>query len=134
MCIIFDKVDGVIRDYNGIQYLALFGSEKYNSIFSKIRFLMKVKGGISYLVSRNYPKIKINSDNGSPLEKTSIIQQEKHAAMLIKSVFNKTHYFYLVFCIPRNMFLWTTHSKTHWVQKSMKFVEVHTILWLFNNK
>ena len=105
LCIIFDKVDGVIRDYNGIQYLALFGSEKYNSIFSKIRFLMKIKGGISYLVSRNYPKIETDSGNGLPLEKTSIIQQEKHAAMLIKSVFNKTQYFYLVFCIPRDMFL-----------------------------
>ena len=35
--IIFNKVYGFIRDHGGAIYLVLFGSEKYNSIFNRIR-------------------------------------------------------------------------------------------------
>ena len=31
-----------IRDYSGTKYLALFGSEKYNAIFSRIRYLISL--------------------------------------------------------------------------------------------
>ena len=56
----FHKIDGFVRVYNGIRYLVVFGSEKYDSIFSnRIRYLISVKSGIIYLISRNYAKIKV---------------------------------------------------------------------------
>ena len=46
--IMFDKVDGFIRDYNEIKYLVLFGLEKYEVIFDRIRYLMKLKTVITF--------------------------------------------------------------------------------------
>ena len=36
----FDKVDGFIIAYDGTRYLVLFGSEKYNLIYNRIRCLI----------------------------------------------------------------------------------------------
>ena len=41
--IMFDKVDGFIRDYDGTKYLVLFGREKYNAIYDRIRSLIGSK-------------------------------------------------------------------------------------------
>ena len=35
--IMFEKVDGLIRDYDGTKYLILFGLEKYDAIYNGIR-------------------------------------------------------------------------------------------------
>ena len=35
----FDKIDGLIRVYDETRYLVLFGSEKYDSIYNRIRCL-----------------------------------------------------------------------------------------------
>ena len=35
----FDKIDGFIRFYDGSRYLTLFGSEKYDAIYDRIRIL-----------------------------------------------------------------------------------------------
>ena len=51
----FHKIDGFVRVYNGI----IFGSEKYDSICNRIRYLITVKCGIIYLISHNYAKIKV---------------------------------------------------------------------------
>ena len=40
LCIRFNKIDGFIRIYEGIRYLVLFGSEKYDSIYNRIRYLI----------------------------------------------------------------------------------------------
>ena len=56
----FDKIDGFIRVYDGPRYLVLFGSEKYKSIYKRIRYLISVKSGITYIISRNYAKIKVD--------------------------------------------------------------------------
>ena len=53
LCIRFDKIDRFIRIYDGTRYLILFGSEKYDSIYDKIRYLMSVKSGITHIVSLN---------------------------------------------------------------------------------
>ena len=37
--IMFDKVDGCIRDDNGTKYLVLFGPEKYDAIYNIIQLL-----------------------------------------------------------------------------------------------
>ena len=67
--IIFNKVDGFIRDYGETNYLVLLGSEIYNTISNRIRCLARSKSGILYVVSHNYAKTKINSDDNLPLEK-----------------------------------------------------------------
>ena len=92
----FDQVDGFTRNYNGTTYLALCGSEKYNTSFSGITYLIRPKSGTPYVVSHNYGKIKIDSDNDLPLEKTFSLH---NAAILIKPVFhkNKNQQYYNVF-------------------------------------
>ena len=45
----FDKIDGFIRVYDGTRYLVLLESEKYNFIYNRIRYLTKVKSGITYV-------------------------------------------------------------------------------------
>ena len=47
----FNKIDGFIRVYNGTRYLALFKSQKYDSIYNSIRYLISVESGITYKIS-----------------------------------------------------------------------------------
>ena len=49
LCFRFENIDRIIRIYDGIRYLTLFGSEKYNAIYDKIRYLISTKSGITYL-------------------------------------------------------------------------------------
>ena len=44
----FNKTDGFFRIYDGTKYLTLFGSEKYNAIYNKIRYLISLKSDITY--------------------------------------------------------------------------------------
>ena len=39
----FYKIDGFFRVYDGTRYLVLFGSEKYDSIYERIRYICKCK-------------------------------------------------------------------------------------------
>ena len=91
-----DKIDGFIRDYDGTRYLVLFGSEKYDSIYNRIRYLGSVKSGITHIISHSYAKIKVDSYNSLSLEKTIIFHD---VIILIKSVFNKdrNNYYYNIF-------------------------------------
>ena len=43
----FDKVDGLIRVYDGTRYLVLFGIEKYDFIYNRIRCLIGAESGIT---------------------------------------------------------------------------------------
>ena len=65
----FDKIDGFIRVYYGTRYLVLFGNKKYDFIYNN-RYLKNVKSGITYIISHNYAKIKLDSYDCLPLEKT----------------------------------------------------------------
>ena len=69
LCIRFDKVDGFIIIYDGIRYLALLGTEKYNVIYNRIRYLVCKESGISYAIPHNYAIIKINYYDSLPLKK-----------------------------------------------------------------
>ena len=51
----FDKTDGFIRVYDGTRYLVLFGGEKYDFIYNRIRYLIGLKSAL------NYSKIKVYS-------------------------------------------------------------------------
>ena len=78
----FDKIDGFIRFYDKTRYLVLFGSEKYDFIYSRIRYLIGVKSGMTYVTSHNYAKIKVYSYNSLSLDFHNVI-------ILITSVFRK---------------------------------------------
>ena len=43
----FNKIDGYIRNCDGTRYLAFFGTEKYDTIFDKIRYLVSLKRDIT---------------------------------------------------------------------------------------
>ena len=45
-----DKIDGFIRVYDGIRYLTLFGSEKNDAIYNRIRCFIGVKSDLTYVV------------------------------------------------------------------------------------
>ena len=58
--IIFYKLDGFIRADGGSRYLISFGSEKYDAICNRIKYLIsQKKRGITYVFAHNYAKIKI---------------------------------------------------------------------------
>ena len=58
----FDKIDGFIRFYDGITYLTLFGSEKYDAIYNRIRYLISLKSSsITYILFHYVAKIKVDS-------------------------------------------------------------------------
>ena len=82
----FDKTDGFIRIYDGTRYLTLFGSEKYDAIYKRIRYLMGLKSSITYVSSHSYAKIKVDSYGSLPKEKRLNLH---NVLILIKWVLNK---------------------------------------------
>ena len=66
-----DKIDGFVRVYDGTRYLPLFGSEKYDSVYNRIRCLISVDIGITYITSLNHAKIKLDSYDPLPPEKAT---------------------------------------------------------------
>ena len=92
----FDKIDGFIRIYDGTRYLTLFGSEKCDAIYDRIRYLISLKSGITYIFSHYFAKIKVDSYDSLPIEKTLTFY---NVIILIKSVLNKdkNHYYYKIF-------------------------------------
>ena len=45
----FNKIDGFIRVYDGTRYLVLFGPEKYDVIYNRIRYMISQKSVITYV-------------------------------------------------------------------------------------
>ena len=89
-CIRFDEVDGLLKVYDGVRYLALFGSGKDDGIYNRIRSY-KSKSGSAYVSSHYYAKVKTDFYNSLPLENTLTFC---NIIILIKSVLNKdkNHY------------------------------------------
>ena len=81
-----DRIDGFIRVYDGTTYLVLFGSEKNDFIYNRIRYLIKVKSSITFVISHNYAKMKVDLYNSLPLEKTMTFH---NVIIIINSVQNK---------------------------------------------
>ena len=93
----FDKVDGFIKAYDRTRYLVLFGLEKYDAIYNRIRYLISQESGITYVFSHNYARIQIDSDNFLP-QKTLTLHK---IIILIKPIFNEneSHYYYNIFLV-----------------------------------
>ena len=92
----FHKIDGFIRVFDGTRYLVLFGSEKYDSIYNRNRYLINVKSGITYIIFHICAKIKIDLYDSLPLEKTMTLC---NVIILVKLVWNKdkNNYYYNIF-------------------------------------
>ena len=86
-----NKVDEFFRNYNGTKYLIYFGSEKYMSIFNRIKYLIILTGDISIVVFYNFAKIKIETDDDLSSER---IMNVYNVVILVKTVFSKNcnHY------------------------------------------
>ena len=98
----FDNVDGFIRVFYGTRYLVLFNQEKYDVIYNRIRCLIGVKSGITYDISHNYAKFKVDSYDWLPPEKTLILHS---IIIFIISVFNKdNNYYHSSFLVRVNYF------------------------------
>ena len=54
------KVNGFIRVYGGTIYLVPFGPEKYHAICNRIRYLISLKSGITYVFSHNCARMRTN--------------------------------------------------------------------------
>ena len=66
----FQNIDGFIKIYDGIRYLVLFAFEKCNAIHDGINYLIREKGRITYSINHNFARIRIDSYNSLPIEKT----------------------------------------------------------------
>ena len=53
----FDKIDEFIRIYDGTRYLTSFGSEKYDVVYDRIRYLVSLKSGITCISSHYFAKV-----------------------------------------------------------------------------
>ena len=95
------KIDGFIRVCGGARYLALFGSGKDDSMYNIIKYCVIVKSGFTYVISHNYAKIKVDSCNSLPLEKTMTF---RNVIILIKSVFIRdTSYYCDIFLVKASL-------------------------------
>ena len=63
-----DKIDGFIKTFDGTRYLTLFASENYDAIYDRIRYLISLKSGITYIFSRYFAKIKVDSYDSLPID------------------------------------------------------------------
>ena len=70
----FDKIDGFFRIYDGTRYLTLFGSEKYDAIYNRTRYLISLKSGITYIFPHYFSKFKVDSYDSVPIVKRLNLQ------------------------------------------------------------
>ena len=96
LCIRFDRIDGSVKIYNGAKYLVFFSPEEYDAIYNRIRYLISLKSSITYVSFHYHAKIKVDSYNSLPREKTLTLHS---VIILIKSVLNKdqNYYYYNIF-------------------------------------
>ena len=66
----FDKIDGFIGTYDGTRYWTLFGYEKCDTIYDRIRYFIILKSEIAYIFSHCFAKIKVDSYDSLLKEKT----------------------------------------------------------------
>ena len=86
MCVRFDKVHRFIRVYDGTRYLVLFGSEKHDFTYNRIRYIIVVKSCIKYIFCHNYATISVDSYDYFSLEGTLTFH---NVIINIKPVWNK---------------------------------------------
>ena len=73
-----------------------FGTENYDAISCRIRYLIRLKSSITYIFSHYFAKIKVDSYCSFPIEETLTLYD---VIIIFKSVLNKDkkHYYYEIF-------------------------------------
>ena len=66
----FDDINGFITIYEEIRYLISYDYKKYNAIYDKIKYLISEKCGITDSINHNFARIRIDSYNSLPIDKT----------------------------------------------------------------
>ena len=96
----FDKIHGFIKIYDGTKYLALFGSENYDAIYDRIRYLINLNSGIAFIFAHYFAKIRADSYDFLPIEKRLTLH---NVIIHIKSVLskNKNYCYYKIFLEKR---------------------------------
>ena len=91
----FDKIDVIVRIYDGSRYLTVFGTKKIWHYYVRIRYLVSLKKGIKYVSSHYFAKIKVNSYDSLPIEDTLTLH---NVIILTKLVLykDKNHYYYKI--------------------------------------
>ena len=56
----FNEIDGLIKIYNGIRYLGLFGGGFYDEMFDRIKYFISKKSGIKDSINHNFARIRID--------------------------------------------------------------------------
>ena len=92
----FDKIDGIIKIYNGTRYLTLFDIKRYDVIYDRIRYHIILKSSITDIFS---PYFFENQSWFLWLFAYGKILILNNVIILIKSVLNtvKHHYYYKIF-------------------------------------
>ena len=85
----FDQTNEFIKVYDGTRCLVLFVSEKYDSTSNRIRYLISVESGITYIIFYNYTKITIIESRLIRLFSSKEAMTFHNIIVLIKSVFDK---------------------------------------------
>ena len=70
LCIRSAKIDRVTKGYDRPRYLTLLVPEKYDAIDIRIRYPLEVKCGVTFVFSHYFVKIKVDSYDSVPIEKT----------------------------------------------------------------
>ena len=69
MPIRLDKIDRLIRIYDGTRYLTLFASGNYDAIYNRIKCLISLKSSITHIFPHYFAKIIVDSYDSLPIEK-----------------------------------------------------------------
>ena len=56
LCIRFSEIDGFIKTHDGIRYLVLYGLERYNANYNRIRYFIIKESGITDIISPKFVK------------------------------------------------------------------------------
>ena len=64
----------------------MFGSGEYDAIYNRIRYLISLESGITYIFSHYFVRIKADSYGTLPIEKILALHND---TIHIKSVLNK---------------------------------------------
>ena len=57
----FDKIDRIIRIYDGTRYITLLGTKKYGAVYDRIRFRISLKSNITYAFCQYFAQVKVDS-------------------------------------------------------------------------
>ena len=64
-----NKVDVFIRVYDGTRYFVLFGPEKFDRIYNRIKYLINQAIDVTHVFSHNHTRTNIDLNDSLPLEK-----------------------------------------------------------------